>query len=550
MKRFWVYINLITSAWGISHHNVSNHTFPTDFMIGIATSAYQTEGGWNESGKGVNIWDTFSHESPWIVDRSTGDIAADSYHLYRQDVEALVQLGVDFYQFSISWSRILPTGFVNEVNQAGVDYYNNLINELLKNHIEPMVVMYHWDLPQQLQDLGGWANPVMADYFQDYARVLFSMFGDRVKWWITISDPHSISYGYSEPQSYAPGVNASGVGYYLAAYTLITSHANVYRLYEQEFRSKQRGKVGITLNGEWYEPKTDSQEDKQATEMAMQFVLGLFANPIYGLKGDYPDVVKNQVNRISAAEGYHRSRLRKFSPDEIATVKGAYDFFGLNYYTSRTTRAPKPTTDVKNNPDINVIFGDFSNATKSAVPYYEVVPWGLRKILNWIKKEYKNVPVVITENGFSDDGKVNDTERTKYLVSHMSEMLKAVHEDGCNVIAYTYWSLLDSFEWNLGYTVTFGMYQVNYSNPNITRIPKSSAYVFSEITRNRNLPLDYLKITGEISEDVTDIYSLQHRNSTPHHSAASCKGIFFNYSGFYFYVWLATVTYGGYIFIS
>lgn len=550
MKQAWVYISLITSAWGISHKNVSNQTFPTDFMIGIATSAYQIEGGWNESGKGVNIWDTFSHESPWIVDRSTGDVAADSYRLYRQDVEALVQLGVDFYQFSISWSRILPTGHVNVVNQAGVDYYNNLINELLKNHIEPMVVMYHWDLPQPLQDLGGWVNPVMADYFEDYARVLFSMFGDRVKCWITISDPHSISYGYSEPQSYAPGVNGTAVGYYLAAYTLIISHANVYRLYEQEFRTKQRGKVGITLNGEWYEPKTDSQEDKQAAEMAMQFVLGLFANPIYSPKGDYPDVVKNQVDKISAAEGYYRSRLRNLTPDEISTVKGAYDFLGLNYYTSRTTRVPKLTTDVRNNPDINVIFDDFSNATDSAVPNYEVVPWGLRKILNWIKKEYKNVPVIITENGFSDTGKVTDTERINFLVSHMSEMLKAIHEDGCNVTAYTYWSLLDSFEWNLGYTVTFGMYQVNYSNPNTTRIPKSSAYAFSEITRNRNLPVQYLRITGEISENMTDYYNSQNRNTTPHHSAADCKGIFFNYTGFYFYVWLATVFYSGHIFIS
>lgn len=184
--------------------------------------------------------------------------------------------------------------------------------------------------------------------------------------------------------------------------------------------------------------------------MAMQFVLGLFANPVYSSDGDYPAIVRKQVDKLSGAEGYYRSRLRNFTPEERQSIKGAYDFFGLNYYTSRTAKAPKPTSDLKNDPDINVVFGNFSNTTKSAAPYDDVVPWGLRKTLNWIKTAYNNVPVIITQNGFPDGGDINDTERTQYLVSHMSEMLKAVNEDGCNVTAYTFWSLLDGFEWDFG----------------------------------------------------------------------------------------------------
>jgi lactase-phlorizin hydrolase len=524
---------------------VSNLTFPANFKIGIATSAYQIEGGWNESGKGVSIWDMYVHYTPWIIDNSTGDVTADSYHLYKQDVEALVQLGVDFYQFSISWSRILPLGLVNVKSAAGIDYYKQLINELLQNNIQPMVTIYHWDLPQALQDLGGWVNPVMADYFEDYARVLFSTFGDKVKWWITINDPHGIAYGYSDPQFFAPGVNGTAVGYYLAAHTLIKSHARVYRLYEQEFRNSQGGQVGIALNGEWYQPQTNSTEDKAAAEMGMQFVLGLFANPIYSLDGNYPDLVRKQVDKLSEAEGYYRSRLWKFTPEEILNIKGSYDFLGLNYYTSRTAKAPKLTSDLKTDPDINVVFGGVWNATKSAAPYDDAVPWGLRKMLGWIKNSYNDVPVIITGNGFPDNGSTDDTERTQYLVSHMSEMLKAINEDGCNVKAYTFWSLLDSFEWDSGYTLKFGMYHVNFSNPNATRVPKSSAHVFSEIIKARALPAAYLQNKGEISGNKR---TSEYTPNTSPSSAAGCKEIYFNYLGILVYIWLVTVTYSGNIF--
>ncbi|XP_021938454.1 myrosinase 1-like isoform X2 [Zootermopsis nevadensis] len=528
-RRLWLFLSVATTA-----STVFGDPFPSSLKIGAASSAYQVEGAWNDSGKGVSIWDTYVHGTPWVVDGSTGDVAADSYRLYKQDVAALKQLGVDFYRLSISWSRVLPAGTSNILNPAGIEYYNAVINELMDNDIEPVVTMYHWDLPQPLQDLGGWVNPVMADFFEDYARVLFSAFGDRVKSWITINDPHSVSYGYSDPGPYAPGVNGGAVGYYLAAHTLILSHARAYRLYDAEFRSTQGGQVGLALNGEWYEPQSTSEEDKRAARTAMQFVTGLFAQPIYGPEGDYPEAVRAEVDTVSRAEGYRRSRLQTFSPEEVASVKGAFDFFGLNYFTSRSARAPKPTPDLEDRADIDVTFGALPNASESAAPSFQVVPWGLRKMLNWIKTEYDNVPVVIAENGFSDNGEVEDSERIRYLVMHVSEMLKAVREDGCNVTAYTFWSLLDGFEWDRGYTLSFGLYQVNHSDADLTRVPKNSARVFSEIAKKRELPAEYLRTAEETHSSLED-------RGDSKDKTASCAGAA-NSKRVLSFLWLAAVT--------
>ncbi|KAJ4444306.1 hypothetical protein ANN_06098, partial [Periplaneta americana] len=530
---------------------LSNHTIPKDFKFGISSSAYQIEGAWNESGKGMSIWDKYTHETPYIADGLNGDVAADSYHHYKDDIVALEQLGVNFYRFSISWARIMPTGRAHKVNMAGINYYHNVIDGLLSRTqpIEPMVAMHHWDLPQALQDLGGWANPVMAEYFEEYARMLYSEYGSKVKYWVTIVDPHSLAYGYSEPGPFAPGVNSS-LGYYLAARTLLMAHSKAFHVYNDEFRSKQNGKVGISLNAEWYEPESNSTSDQQAAELGMQFVLGLFANPIFSKQGDYPNVVKEQVNKISAAEGYPRSRLRNLSQENIASLRGASDFLGLNYYTSRLAKAPKPTNDLKNAPDMNVIFDEMPEYPVSGTPLFEVVPWGFRKLLNWIKNSYNNTPVIITENGFADFGGNEDTERIKFLVSHMSEMFKAINDDGCNIIAYTFWSLLDGFEWQQGYTVKMGMYSVNNTNVNQTRVPKSSAYVYADIIKKRELPKDYLQMTGEIIGNTTKTANVTASNNGTKSSAARHTGMFLTYTGTLLCVWLATVAYTSRVFSS
>lgn len=225
----------------------------------------------NFTGKGENIWDYMTHNNPTVIaDESNGDIAADSYHNVERDVEMMRELGLDVYRFSLSWSRILPSGFANEVNEAGVDYYNRLINEMLKYNITPMISLYHWDLPQKLQELGGFANPLIADWFEDYVRVVFAKLGDRVKLWITFNEPRVVCYqGYGSTEK-APMLNATAVGTYMCARNLLLAHAKAYRLYNNEFKTKQGGQCGITFDVNSFKPLTDSEEDRAAAELKRQ----------------------------------------------------------------------------------------------------------------------------------------------------------------------------------------------------------------------------------------------------------------------------------------
>lgn len=211
------------------------------------------------------------HNKPHVIkDQSNGDVASDSYHNYQRDVEMMRELGLDAYRFSLSWARILPTGFPNEINQAGVDFYNNYIDEMLKYNIVPMVTLYHWDLPQKLQDLGGFTNPLFSEWFEDYARVVYEKFGDRVKHWITFNEPREIcfeGYGYTTK---APQLNAHGIGEYLCAKHLVLGHAKAYHLYNNEFKAAQGGTCGITISVNWFGPLTDSAEDAAAAELYRQ----------------------------------------------------------------------------------------------------------------------------------------------------------------------------------------------------------------------------------------------------------------------------------------
>ncbi|KAF6211407.1 hypothetical protein GE061_011919, partial [Apolygus lucorum] len=231
--------------------------FPDGFLFGTGTSAHQVEGAWNTDGKGESIWDKIVHDRPEkVADRTNADVACDSYHLYKEDVKIIKELGFDFYRFSISWPRVLPTGEAHIINVLGVKYYNNLIDELLKNNIQPMVTMYHWDLPQRLQDLGGWLNPMITDFFREYARLLFKLFGDRVKLWNTINEPEMIAIGYGNA-TMAPCIKLFGYGEYLAAHHMLIAHAKAYRVYDEEFRPTQQGRVTIALNSMYHFPKTE-----------------------------------------------------------------------------------------------------------------------------------------------------------------------------------------------------------------------------------------------------------------------------------------------------
>nr|ADB23476.1 beta-glucosidase [Coptotermes formosanus] len=479
----------VTTVFGDDVDNDTLVTFPDDFKLGAATASYQIEGGWDADGKGPNIWDTLTHERPHlVVDRSTGDVADDSYHLYLEDVRLLKDMGAEVYRFSISWARILPEGHDNNVNEAGIEYYNKLIDALLRNGIEPMVTMYHWDLPQKLQDLGGWPNRILAKYAENYARVLFSNFGDRVKQWLTFNEPLTFMDAYASDTGMAPSVDTPGIGDYLTAHTVILAHANIYRLYEREFREEQQGQVGIALNIHWCEPETGSPKDVEACERYQQFNLGIYAHPIFSENGDYPSVLKARVDANSASEGYTTSRLPKFTPEEVAFVNGTYDFLGLNFYTAVVGRDGVEGEPPSRYRDMGTITSQDPEWPESASSWLRVVPWGFRKELNWIANEYGNPPIFITENGFSDYGGVNDTNRVLYYTEHLKEMLKAIHIDGVNVIGYTAWSLIDNFEWLRGYTERFGIHAVNFIDPSRPRTPKESARVLTEIFKTRQIP--------------------------------------------------------------
>lgn len=473
----------------------TGYAFPENFKFGVATASYQIEGAWNEHGKGPNVWDTLTHRiPPFTDDASTGDIACDAYHKTVQDVQILKSMGVNFYRFSLSWSRLLPRGFSNYVNPEGVQYYNDLINELLANDITPIVTIFHWDTPQNLEELGGWPNPKMADFFVDYARVVFDAFGDRVKEWLTFNEPNQICQQGYATGGMAPAHNTKEMGGYWCTHTVLIAHGRAYRMYQEEFKSKQGGRVGITIDNQWNEPLTNSTEDKEAAERANIMNFGWYANAIFSKNGDYPSILRERVDQFSEEEGFTRSRLPYFTQEEIEMIRGSHDFFGLNHYTSRVVTnddgdqgRPSHEHDVGTRGEIDPKW------EPSAADWLYVVPWGLRKTLEWIKENYDNPEVIITENGYADkhDAPLRDCERVKYYNLYLEEVLKAIHESNCNVTAYTAWSFMDNFEWQRGYTQRYGLYHVDFEDPERPRTPKMSAHVFANIIKTKRIDWDF-----------------------------------------------------------
>ncbi|XP_059055795.1 lactase/phlorizin hydrolase-like [Achroia grisella] len=442
----------------------------------------------------MSIWDTFAHEhNEVIADGSTGDIACDSYHLWKRDIEMLKEIGVDFYRFSISWPRLIPTGHVNRISEDGKRYYNNLIDGLLMKGIEPVVTIYHWDLPQHLQDLGGWTNPYIVDWFADYSRVVFALFADRVKMWITMNEPVVICDLGHGTSTIAPGtVLPDKIGTYLCNKNLMIAHAKAYRIYDKEFRPKYHGMVSIVNQLFWLEPL--SQTDKYVTNLAMQNTFGRYTHPIFSKEGGWPADIERIVAINSEKQGYATSRLPAFTKEEIELVRGTYDFFGLNHYTSRMVRERHNGETLPNHPflyeqEYNCVFElhpDWKTATNGWLAIY---PEGFRYLLKYIKEQYGDVKILVTENGYATDavqGLVDD-DRILYHRSYIEQMLLAMNEDGVNVIGYTAWSLMDNFEWMDGYHSKFGLYEVDFSNPHRIRTPRKSVKFFSDVIRNHKL---------------------------------------------------------------
>ncbi|KAL0849455.1 hypothetical protein ABMA28_013738 [Loxostege sticticalis] len=463
--------------------------FPDGFQFGAATASYQVEGAWDADGKSPNIWDHMTHNDPCSIDDcKNGDIADDSYNQYKRDVEMMRELGLDFYRFSLSWSRILPTSFPDKINEAGVQYYNNLINEMLKYNIQPMVTIYHWDLPQKLQEMGGWTNPHIVDSFSDYARVAFELFGDRVKNWITINEPREICYQGYGTVTKAPKLNIQGVAEYMCAKNVLVAHAKAYHIYDKEFRPTHGGTIGITLSALWYEPETEN--DVELAEVVRQFEWGQYAHPVFSKTGDFPPVMKEKIAAKSAAQGFKRSRLPEFTSEEVEMVRGSSDFFGLNHYTTNLVYKNESLEGYYDVPsyydDIEAKLYQPSHWSAGASVWMKDVPWGFYNLLTKIREDYDNPPVFITENGYSTRGGLDDDDRITYIRGYLNVILDAI-EEGSDIPVYTVWSLMDNFEWMRGYTERFGLYEVDYESPQRTRTPRKSAFVFKEIVRSRAL---------------------------------------------------------------
>nr|AHZ59665.1 glycoside hydrolase family 1 [Phyllotreta striolata] len=454
----------------------SNSRFPKNFMFGCATAAFQIEGAWNEDGKTPSVWDTKNHQIPSVIrDNQTADISCDSYHKYKEDIALLAQIGVTHYRFSISWPRILPNGFNDTINQLGVDHYRKFIKELKANNIEPMVTIYHGDMPQSLGDLGGFYNASSVQWLTDYARVLFDLYGDDVKIWFTINEPYETCIWDGVVKAYECSKN------------LLKIHASIWHLYDSEYRAKQAGAVSIPLNLNWYEPETNSTADIEAANTKLQFSWGFFGHPIY--KGDWPEVMKRRIAMRSRGEGFEKSRLPEFTEEEIEFIRGTSDFFSANTYTTSIIRAEaeppfgEPTIET----DVGVFEYQRPEWQGAASSWLKVTPWGIKKLLVWLYNEYDKPQILVSENGYSDsDGRLDDPIRVNYLRDYLSNIREAM-EEGVDVIGYVVWTLIDNFEWNAGYTERFGLVQVDFNDPNRTRTRKNSSYYYEKVCRTRCL---------------------------------------------------------------
>jgi len=458
--------------------------FPDDFLWGTATAAFQIEGAWDEGGKSPSVWDTFSENPNNIADGSNAKVACDSYHKYPEDIEIMKSLGLNSYRFSLSWPRILPMG-VGEVNSAGVLYYHNLIDSLLAAEIQPVVTLYHWDLPQVLQDQGGWLNESSSDWFQEFARVCFQEFGGDVKLWITLNEPYMVARDGYGTGYHAPGVQGLGTNTYIAAHNLILAHSKAYRLYQELFAAGQGGKVGITLNFHWAEPEDPSNaECREAAETYKQFYVGWFGHPI--LKdGKYPEVMRQKVDAKSEAQGFENSRLPTFTAEEEQIVAGSSDFIGLNFYTCEIVYPEESDINIVSyDEDDDVVNYQDPNWYGSGSVWLKVTPWALRATLSWLNAEYPGVDLYISENGVSDNlGNYDDLHRVYYYKHYLNQLLKSVVLDKTPVKGYFAWSILDNYEWSSGYTEKFGLVAVNMSDPNRERTIKQSGFYYSKIVK-------------------------------------------------------------------
>jgi beta-glucosidase len=425
--------------------------FPADFMWGAATAAYQIEGAVDEDGRGESIWDRFCATPGKVRNGESGAVACDFYHRFPDDIRLMNDLGLGGFRLSIAWPRILPEGR-GRVNQAGLDFYDRLIDELLAHGVQPFPTLYHWDLPQPLEDEGGWTVRSTAEAFVEYAEVVASRLGDRVSHWTTHNEPWVAAWlGYGSGE-HAPG-RSSRDGALAAAHHLLLSHGWAAAAIR---RTAPAANVGITLNLNPTYPASDSEEDRRAAAHADGFLNRWFLDPVF--RAAYPaDILEHLAPARAPVED-----------GDLEAIAAPLDFLGVNYYSRQVLRA---------NGDGGRPISVRDPAASYTAMDWEIYPDGLYDLLVRLRDDYDPPPIYITENGaaFGDhpthDGEVNDPERRAYIEAHVAEIGRAI-EAGVPMAGYFVWSLLDNFEWAHGYSKRFGIVYVDY--PTLERVPKAS----------------------------------------------------------------------------
>jgi len=437
--------------------------FPDSFLWGAATSAYQIEGSPLADGAGPSIWQRFTHSPGLTANGETGDIACDHYRRFRDDIALMRELGLNAYRFSISWSRILPNG-TGGVNERGVDFYRRLVDSLLDAGITPNATLYHWDLPAALDDRGGWLNRDIADWFADYARVMFRALGDRVPMWATINEPWVVTDGGYLHGALAPG-HRNLYEAPIATHNLMRAHGTAVQVY----RSEAKRAIGLVVNLEPKYPTSQREEDLVATRHADAYMNRQYLDA--ACLGSYPAELRDVFG----------DAWPEWPDSDMAVIKQPLDFIGVNYYTRNVTEHWPPALPLRSRG----VKQPHATYTETS---WEVHPESLTRILVWVKERYGNIPLYITENGaaFYDppttiDGRIDDPLRVHYYRRHRQAAAEAIRE-GVDLRGYFAWSLLDNFEWSLGFSKRFGIVHVDYETQQ--RTIKASGRFYSDVIRS------------------------------------------------------------------
>ena len=451
--------------------------FPKNFLWGAATSSFQIEGATKAGGRGESIWDVFCREEGRVLNGDHGDIACGHYERWEDDLDLMASLGLKAYRFSIAWPRIFPDGTGTEPNQEGLAFYSRLIDGLLKRGIEPWVTLYHWDLPQALQEKGGWLNRDTMDAFVAYADCVSKAFGGRVKHWITHNEPWVIAHLGHVTGEHAPGEKKKWLNSFICSHHLLVSHGRAVPLIRQNSPGCQ---VGMTVNLCPAIPASESEADADATRHFDGFFNRWYLDPLFG-RGYPADIVADYVEQGRLPD----NTLAFVEAGDLEEAAVETDFLGINYYSGAIIRS-NSIPEEENAPRIH----HESPESERTAMGWPIQPELLEALLLRLHADYSPKALIITENGASypttpdEDGQIRDVERQAYFRSHIAACQSAIQK-GSPLVGYFAWSLLDNFEWAFGYSQRFGLVFVDYET--LERTPKDSAHLYSQIIANNGL---------------------------------------------------------------